>query len=156
VEISTAKVPAKNNIYYVWNKVKDDGLTTDYRLRIRAIDGNTPAEVLDEVSGLIIADCEWQSVEEESNSVNRLSIKNVQPNPADVNTQILYTNSLKAGNLLLSVYDTKGEIVMTKELTSVIGENEVSIDTGSLASGNYMIVISAEGQSAAYNLQVIR
>lgn len=152
-----AKVDAIDNIYYVWPQVKDDGLTTDYRLRMRVLDGNSPGEVLDEVTGLIISDCPWKGVEEEDASFNsRITLTSIQPNPANTNATLIFNNTVSTDNAMLSVYDTKGELAYSSPISTVIGSNEYTLDTGKLAVGSYIVVIEAEGHSAKYMLQVNR
>jgi|GEM_PF-4835269 len=153
--LGTAEVPARDNIYYVWNEFQDDGLTTDYRLRMIVFNPGGDEIVLDEVT-LTIDDCEWVSVEEESSIGLKLNISSIVPNPASQKTDITYISTIPPGNVDIKVFDMKGtELISISDLAKV-GENKIEIDISSLAGGNYVLVISGGGSTNNAVLKIAR
>lgn len=70
-------------------------------------------------------------------SAESFSLKGNVPNPFQTTTTIRFTNP---GNELLSfnVYDLLGNVVSTKQVEAVAGENAIQFEANALSSGIYM------------------
>lgn len=73
-------------------------------------------------------------------SVNALPLNvNIYPNPTANKINIVYTAN-EAGIKTLKLIDVQGRTMLTKSITTQIGNNNISIDIASLANGTYMLV----------------
>jgi len=76
------------------------------------------------------------------NNLDKVTINAISPNPAVESTNINITLGAP-GEVDISVYDISGRRVMTISKYCQVGEHIISVNTGSLSSGVYILNISA-------------
>ncbi|MDD5571844.1 MAG: T9SS type A sorting domain-containing protein [Bacteroidales bacterium] len=77
---------------------------------------------------------------------NKEAVKvTLYPNPANEYTNITFTLA-KAGSINLSVINIMGQKVASYKIGGISGKNNKQINTGTLASGIYVVKIEAEGK----------
>ncbi|MGZ3918831.1 MAG: T9SS type A sorting domain-containing protein [Bacteroidia bacterium] len=79
----------------------------------------------------------------------------VYPNPSKGETTIAIT-SATAGSAKITVINTLGQIVYTKEVNLNLGANSFQFDTKDLASGIYNVVVDANSTSSVKKLTVTK
>jgi hypothetical protein len=77
----------------------------------------------------------------------------VIPNPTENIADVRYEAS-SMGVALLKVYDTRGRLVVAKELVCTKGHNSYSLDLHNEMSGMFYIVLSVGGKT--YNTKLLK
>jgi hypothetical protein len=78
--------------------------------------------------------------------MNKFSLEQNSPNPFSRSTTIFFTSKVNQ-TFNFSVYNVIGEIVYTKEINAVAGENRIDFLSGKLPSGIYMYKLSNKEQA---------
>lgn len=88
---------------------------------------------------------------------NELKILAVSPNPADQQTQLILNGNI-TGNAVIEIYSLTGKLVLQFETTTLaVGDNAITINTGSIPAGHYIGVVKYNGfRSNGISIAVVR
>ncbi len=84
---------------------------------------------------------------------NSFSSFNIYPNPATDHVMVTF-NTLDEANYTVSMVDVTGRTIMNEVRTSVMGDNQVEINTASIAKGVYFVIFTKGDQKVQSKLIV--
>ncbi len=79
----------------------------------------------------------------EENSITAMSIS---PNPIANSATISFTNA-KQGTQELSIMNSLGQVVLSQQVQTVAGDNQIAIDFSEFEKGIYIVVLKNEGEA---------
>lgn len=91
-------------------------------------------------------------------SINPAAVTNkfeVYPNPAS-NVINLSFELNKANDVMIDVYNTTGQKVMSEVRSGLVGEQNITLDTDKLVAGTYLVSISYNGNSYIKNISIVK
>ena len=92
---------------------------------------------------------DFVTVQDLSNNIDL----NIFPNPATNNTTVSFSLTNEA-DVAITVTELTGKVVSTNNVNAVVGTNEVSINTSSMANGVYIVNVVANGVVSTQKLVV--
>ncbi|MEZ5014332.1 MAG: T9SS type A sorting domain-containing protein [Chitinophagales bacterium] len=78
----------------------------------------------------------------------------ILPNPAAGSTQLIFQVSADQ-QVEIGMFDILGQSVLNTQYGAVFGENTCTLDVSRVASGNYIVRVTADGQTYAHPVSII-
>ena len=140
-----------------YNYSKDGGATWGTSTLFTGLSARTyTVQVRDTKSCLSVAaakkvGCLTREMEDEAQNV--ASTFNIYPNPAADHVTVTF-HALDEANYSVSMVDVTGRTIMNEVRTSVMGDNQVEINTASIAKGVYFVIFTKGDQKVQSKLIV--
>lgn len=145
--------PADASRYYPINWEQDvvnlsayDG-ESEVMIRFRGKSGYSNSLYVDNIN----VNSTLLSIEDNTNNTNL----SVYPNPANGSANVAI-NTTEASNVTISIVNTLGQTVFTKDLGTVSGESITTINTSNLEAGMYMVNTTINGTVSTERLSVVK
>lgn len=91
-------------------------------------------------------------------AVERLALKKTFPNPVRIQVTVRYAvpENTDPQDVRVRLYDILGRQVQTVAADAEPGRHEVQVSVTGLASGVYVLLLRANGQSRSHRMTVVR